>query len=63
MLVNLQSLIIVIRACNYELNTVMEQTHNHRRVPLFITFSYCPYFRLTHLSPRFSVTLKQFAVS
>jgi hypothetical protein len=36
--VNLQSLIIVIRACNYELNTVLEYTYNHRRVPLFITF-------------------------
>ena len=36
--VNLQSLIIVIRACNYELNRVMEHICNHRRVPLFITF-------------------------
>jgi len=42
--VSLQSLIIVIRACNYELNTVLEHTYNHRRVALFITFSYCPYF-------------------
>lgn len=56
--VNIQSQIIVIRACNYELNTVLEHTYNHRCVLLFST-----YFFLLPLFPRFSVTLKQFAVS
>ena len=46
--VNVQSLIIVIRACNYELNIVLERTYNHRRVP-FIT-----YFFLLSLFPSYA---------
>jgi len=49
MLVNLQSMIIVIRACNYELNTVLEHTYDHRHVPLFITYIF--------LLPLFPVSL------